>query len=188
MRRVDSLLANRRPLRGQGGSWRGVRPIVEGPNRLRRASRSQDRGGSATGARRLLPEIYKVFNLKVTRREPYKIGCYPAEKGGHFRPHRDNFDPALFYRRLAMSINLNDGFQGGGLIFPEYGNDEYRPGPGCVLVFPCALVHGVTRVTGGERFMMNSFLYSEYEHQQSDEWHRRHGGARQFDDRLFVEW
>jgi len=139
-------------------------------------------------ARRLLPEINKVFNLKVTRREPYKIGWYSAEKGSHFRPHRDNFDPPLFYRRLALTINLNDGFEGGGVMFPEYGHDEYAPGPGCALVFPCTLVHGVSRVTAGERFMVVSFLYSEKEHELSEEWHRCHGTTRGFDDRLLVEW
>src|SRR5262249_27451315 len=114
-------------------------------------------------ARRLFPEINKVFNVKVTRREPYKIGWYSAAKGGHFRPHRDNFDAPLSYRQVALTINLNDRFQGGGVMFPEYSDDEYCPGPGCALVFPCSLVHGVHRVTAGERFMLVSFLFLERE-------------------------
>jgi hypothetical protein len=136
-------------------------------------------------ARRLLPEIYKVFNIKITRREPYKLGMYEAAKGGFFRPHRDNFEPAMYYRRLAASINLNSGFEGGGVMFPEYSDDTYCPGPGCALVFPCALVHGVQRVTSGERFMIIGFLYSEQEHQMRKQ---RRDPTLTYDDRLLVEW
>jgi hypothetical protein len=136
-------------------------------------------------ARRLLPEIYKVFNIKITRREPYKLGMYAAAKGGFFRPHRDNFEPAMYYRRLAASINLNDGFEGGGVMFPEYSDDTYCPGPGCALVFPCALVHGVKRVTTGDRFMIIGFLYSEVEHQLRKD---RKDPTLNYDDRLLVQW
>ena len=42
-------------------------------------------------ARRVFPEIEKVHFMKCTRRtERYIIGCYDAEDGGHFKPHRDN--------------------------------------------------------------------------------------------------
>jgi hypothetical protein len=136
-------------------------------------------------ARRLLPEVYKVFNIKITRREPYKLGMYAAAKGGFFRPHRDNFEPAMYYRRLAASINLNDGFEGGGVVFPEYSDDTYCPGPGCALVFPCALVHGVKRVASGDRFMIIAFMYSEVEHQLRKE---RRDPTLNYDDRLLVQW
>jgi hypothetical protein len=147
--------------------------------------------GAASGevdqllARRLLPEIYKVFNIKITRREPYKLGMYSAEKGGFFRPHRDNFEPAMYYRRLAVSINLNDGFEGGSLMFPEYSDDMYCPGPGCALVFPCTLVHGVTRVTSGDRFMMIGFLYSEEDHQKRLQCQ---DPTLRYDDKLLAVW
>jgi predicted 2-oxoglutarate/Fe(II)-dependent dioxygenase YbiX len=136
-------------------------------------------------ARKLLPEIHKVFNIKITRREPYKVGMYSAEKGGFFRPHRDNFEPRMIYRRLAVSINLNNGFEGGGVIFPEYANDTYCAAPGSALVFPCTLVHGVTPVTRGERFMMVGFLYSEEEHQRRK---RCQDPTLYYDDRLLTEW
>jgi hypothetical protein len=136
-------------------------------------------------ARKLLPEIYKVFSIKITRREPYKLGMYSAEKGGFFRPHRDNFEPAMYYRRVAVSINLNDGFEGGGVIFPEYTDDMYCPGPGCALVFPCPLVHGVKRVTSGDRFMIIGFLYSEEDHQKRIQCQ---DPTLRYDDRLLAEW
>jgi hypothetical protein len=36
------------------------------------------------------PEITRVFNYNVTRREDFRIACYDASRGGYFRPHRDN--------------------------------------------------------------------------------------------------
>src|SRR5215218_7840664 len=43
---------------------------------------------------------------------------------------RDNLSPATAHRRFALTLNLNDGYQGGQLRFPEYGPELYRPAPG----------------------------------------------------------
>jgi hypothetical protein len=43
--------------------------------------------------RRVFPEIRKVFQFFVTRREGYKIGCYDSQKGVFFNRHRDNTTP-----------------------------------------------------------------------------------------------
>ncbi|NJN03284.1 MAG: redoxin domain-containing protein [Leptolyngbyaceae cyanobacterium RM1_1_2] len=111
----------------------------------------------------LFPEIEKVFGLKVTHREEYKIGCYDAAKGGFFKQHRDNFDRHLSHRRVAMTMNLNDDYGGGGLNFPEYGNFVYRPAAGGAVIFPCSLMHQALPVTSGKRFMMVSFFFGEAE-------------------------
>lgn len=111
--------------------------------------------------RALLPEIRKVFGLNPMHREPYKIGCYPASEGGHFRQHRDNFAAELHHRRVALTLNLNSDFEGGGVVFPEYSDYEYKPEAGTALVFPCVLMHAASKVTSGNRFMMVTFLYSE---------------------------
>ncbi|MEL7314761.1 MAG: GlcNAc-transferase family protein, partial [Cyanobacteria bacterium J06559_3] len=111
----------------------------------------------------LFPEIEKVFGLKVTHREEYKIGCYDASKGGFFKPHRDNFEKYLCHRRVAMTLNLNDDYDGGGLNFPEYGNAVYRPEAGGAVIFPCSLMHQALPVTSGQRFMMVSFFFGEAE-------------------------
>ena len=55
---------------------------------------------------RLLPEIAKAFQYRVTRWERLRIGCYQGERGGKLHGHRDNVEPTP-YRRFAMSINLN---------------------------------------------------------------------------------
>jgi predicted 2-oxoglutarate/Fe(II)-dependent dioxygenase YbiX/peroxiredoxin len=114
-------------------------------------------------SRRLFPEIEKVFGLEVTHREVYKLGCYRAAKGGFFFRHRDSLDPALAYRRCAVTINLNGAFEGGELCFPEYGGAGYRPRAGSAVVFPCTLMHEVAPLRRGERYVLVGFLFGERE-------------------------
>jgi predicted 2-oxoglutarate/Fe(II)-dependent dioxygenase YbiX len=111
--------------------------------------------------RRIVPEIAKAFQFKVTRMERYLIGCYTAEDGGHFRPHRDNTTAGTAHRRFAVTINLNQEFDGGELAFPEFGARSYKPSPGGAIVFSCSLLHTVHRVTKGERYAFLPFLYDE---------------------------
>jgi predicted 2-oxoglutarate/Fe(II)-dependent dioxygenase YbiX/peroxiredoxin len=111
--------------------------------------------------RRIVPEIKKVHQFTVTRMERYLIGCYMAETGGHFRPHRDNTTKGTAHRRFAVSINLNSDFDGGELRFPEYGSQTYKPAPGAAVVFSCSLLHMVTPVTRGRRFAFLPFLYDD---------------------------
>jgi predicted 2-oxoglutarate/Fe(II)-dependent dioxygenase YbiX len=109
--------------------------------------------------RRVVPEIAKVHNFHVTRMERYLVGCYSAEDGGHFRPHRDNTTPGTAHRRFAVSINLNDDFEGGEVWFPEYSRQTFKAGTGGAVIFSCALLHAVSRVTDGRRYAFLPFLY-----------------------------
>ncbi|MFT3727540.1 MAG: 2OG-Fe(II) oxygenase [Terricaulis sp.] len=111
--------------------------------------------------RRIVPEIAKAFQFKITRMERYLVGCYTAEDGGHFRPHRDNTTSGTAHRRFAVSINLNHDFEGGELTFPEYGVQKFKPAPGGAIVFSCSLLHAVHRVTKGERYAFLPFLYDD---------------------------
>ena len=70
-------------------------------------------------AKSVLPEIEKVFYSEVTHRETYKICRYSGENSGKFGKHRDTIDPHL-HRRYAMTLVLNDDYEGGGIAFPEY--------------------------------------------------------------------
>jgi hypothetical protein len=115
---------------------------------------------SAVG-RRVLPEVGKAFAFRATRFEGFKIACYDAATGGFFRPHRDNLTPSTAHRVFALTLNLNDDYEGGQLRFPEYGNQLYRPDAGAALVFSCAHLHEVLDVTAGRRFVLLSFLYGE---------------------------
>jgi peroxiredoxin/predicted 2-oxoglutarate/Fe(II)-dependent dioxygenase YbiX len=113
-------------------------------------------------ARRLLPEIEKAFQFKVTRMERYIVACYDAAEGGHFNAHRDNTTAGTAHRQFAVSINLNaEDFVGGDLRFPEFGRRTYRPPTGGAVVFSCSLLHEATPVTEGVRYAFLPFLYDE---------------------------
>jgi len=111
--------------------------------------------------RRVVPEIAKVHQFKVTRMERYIVSCYAAEDAAHFRAHRDNTTKGTAHRRFAVSINLNAEFEGGEVSFPEYGPRSFKPPPGGAVVFSCSLLHAVSTVTSGHRFAFLPFLYDD---------------------------
>jgi len=111
--------------------------------------------------RRIIPEILKVHQFRVTRMERYMVGCYTAEDRGHFRPHRDNTTRGTAHRRFACSIALNDDYDGGEVGFPEYGSRTFKAPAGGAVVFSCSLLHMVTPVTRGRRYVFLPFLYDD---------------------------
>jgi len=111
--------------------------------------------------RRVVPEIAKVHQFHVTRMERYLVACYDAEEGGHFGAHRDNTTAGTAHRRFAVSVNLNDDFEGGEVSFPEYGPQSFKAPPGGAVVFSCSLLHAVSRVTKGRRYAFLPFLYDD---------------------------
>lgn len=110
-------------------------------------------------SRSFFPELKKVFGFEVTHRELYKVGMYSGEKKGFFRQHRDNFDIPMGYRRIASTIQLNDDYEDGGLRFPEYGDNIYRPATGSAIAFSCQTLHEALPVTKGERFILVGFFH-----------------------------
>jgi predicted 2-oxoglutarate/Fe(II)-dependent dioxygenase YbiX/peroxiredoxin len=111
--------------------------------------------------RRIVPEIAKAYQFQVTRIERFVVARYSAEEEGHFNPHRDNTTKATAHRRFAVSLNLNDDYEGGELSFPEYGTRLFRPPAGAACVFSCSLLHQASLVTRGRRFVFLPFLYDE---------------------------
>ena len=127
--------------------------VVEDPQRTRDLA-------TAIG-RRVMPELTKAFAYRASRFEGFKIACYEATNRGFFKAHRDNLSPSTAHRRFALTLNLNDEFEGGQLRFPEYGPDLYRPPPGAALLFSCSHLHEVLDVTAGRRFVLLSFLFGD---------------------------
>jgi peroxiredoxin/predicted 2-oxoglutarate/Fe(II)-dependent dioxygenase YbiX len=111
--------------------------------------------------RRVVPEIHKAHQFRITHMERYIVSCYSADDGGHFHQHRDNTTKGTAHRRFAVSINLNEEFEGGRISFPEYGRRSFKPAVGGAVVFSCSLLHAVSKVTAGERYAFLPFLYDE---------------------------
>lgn len=112
--------------------------------------------------RRLVPEVRKAFQFEATRIERYIVACYGAEDGGHFSAHRDNTTKGTAHRRFAVTINLNaQDYEGGDLVFPEFGQQTWRAPTGGAVVFSCSLMHEARPVTRGSRYCFLPFLYDE---------------------------
>lgn len=122
--------------------------------------------------RRVLPEISKALTRHVSWMEEFKVVCYDGAECGHFSAHRDNVAKHLAHRRFAMTINLNEGYEGGELRFPEYGPDLYAPEPGDAVIFSCSLLHEALPVTRGQRYALLSFLFDEESRRLNDRFRR----------------
>lgn len=118
----------------------------------------------------LLPQIERVFQFRASRIERYVVACYDGSDSGFFRAHRDNTTAGTAHRRFACTINLNAGdYEGGDLVFPEFGQRRYRAPTGGAVVFSCSLLHEATPVTRGKRYAYLPFLYDEAAARQREE-------------------
>jgi predicted 2-oxoglutarate/Fe(II)-dependent dioxygenase YbiX len=150
---VESSTGGRRAEQRDAQLKRRRDHVVQDPQRSREL-------GTSIG-RRVMPELSKAFAYRASRFEGFKIACYQASDRGFFGAHRDNLSPATAHRRFALTLNLNDGYQGGQLRFPEYGPELYRPATGAALLFSCSHLHEVLDVTAGRRFVLLSFLFGD---------------------------
>ena len=105
--------------------------------------------------------IKKAFAVDITRHEDLHIARYVGERGGNKMGHRDNTSPATSYRRFALSMPLNDDYEGGEIVFREYSPRGYRPDPGTAIIFSSSLLHEVLETTKGVRYNLISHLYNE---------------------------
>ncbi|MGH6933466.1 MAG: 2OG-Fe(II) oxygenase family protein [Dongiaceae bacterium] len=112
--------------------------------------------------RRVVLALRKAFDFQPEAYETLRVGCYDAERGGYFRRHRDNVGPPeIRRRRFAMSLNLNDDYEGGEVRFPEYGAQRYRPPMGAALLFSCGLLHEALEIRRGQRFVLLTFFFGK---------------------------
>jgi predicted 2-oxoglutarate/Fe(II)-dependent dioxygenase YbiX len=110
-------------------------------------------------AYRIGPELTKVFAFdRQFTFDAHVILSYSAEGQHFFGAHRDNGAPTTADRAFAMSLNLNDDFEGGTLVFPEYAAVKVSPPVGAAAVFSCSLLHQVLPVTRGRRFALTTFF------------------------------
>ena len=105
-----------------------------------------------------LPEIKRAFQVEIAHTDRILLARYD-ETGGYFKRHRDNSAPSVAFRQFALSINLNDDYDGGQVLFPEYNSRRYRPRAGAGVVFSCSLLHEAAAVSRGRRYCALTFLH-----------------------------
>ncbi|WP_420564862.1 hypothetical protein [Thalassobaculum sp.] len=107
---------------------------------------------------RVMNEIQKVFNFQAALRfEMLTVLGYGEDRKDFFAPHRDSLRSER-RRRFAVSLNLNEGYEGGELTFPEYGPHLYAPPKGAGAIFGCEVLHEAKPVTKGQRWVLTTFL------------------------------
>ena len=107
---------------------------------------------------RCLPEIKRAFQVEIRHTDRILLARYD-ETGGYFKRHRDNAAPSVAFRQFALTINLNDDFEGGHVLFPEFNSRRYRPRAGSGVVFSCSLLHEAAAVIRGRRYCALTFLH-----------------------------
>lgn len=75
--------------------------------------------------------------------------------------HRDNTSAAASYRRFALTVPLNDDYEGGEIVFREYSPRGYRPEPGTAVVFSSSLLHEILETAKGVRYALITHFYNE---------------------------
>ncbi|MFT8655625.1 MAG: 2OG-Fe(II) oxygenase [Acetobacter papayae] len=108
-------------------------------------------------AARCVPEIRKAFQFEPESIDRILIARYD-ETGGYFRRHRDNNAPQTEFRKFALSVNLNDDFEGGELFFPEYNDKLYKAEAGSGIIFSASALHEASPVKRGRRYCLLTFF------------------------------
>jgi predicted 2-oxoglutarate/Fe(II)-dependent dioxygenase YbiX len=108
---------------------------------------------------RIGPELIKVFAFdREFSFDAHVVLSYSAEGKHFFGAHRDNGAPTTVDRAFAVSLNLNDDYEGGELVFPEYAGVKVSPPAGAAAVFSCSVLHSALPVTRGRRFVLTTFF------------------------------
>lgn len=110
-------------------------------------------------SRSVLPELRKIFYFDAKNRENYKICSYDSESSGRFHSHRDTPKPYQ-HRKYAMSLILNDDYDGGELYLPEY-DTKIKPKANTAIIFPGISSHKVLEVTKGNRMAIITFFVTK---------------------------
>jgi predicted 2-oxoglutarate/Fe(II)-dependent dioxygenase YbiX len=110
-------------------------------------------------AYRIGPELTKVFAFdRQFTFDAHVVLSYSADGQHFFGAHRDNGAPTTADRAFAVSLNLNDDFDGGELVFPEYAGVKVSPPAGAAAVFSCSVLHQALPVTRGRRLVLTTFF------------------------------
>ena len=119
--------------------------------------------------RNIVKNIINPF-YEFTIRDSEMPQILKYQVGGHYSPHVDGEslwkspDGNVMWRKstdrdLSTVIFLNDDFEGGDFVFPEF-RIRIKPEPGMLICFPSTYqyLHGVEPVTKGVRYAMVNWM------------------------------
>ena len=111
-----------------------------------------------------IEKLYLFYRSKFPRMKSSKINQIDLLKysvGGRYKIHTDHYTTTS--RHLSIIINLNDGYEGGDLIFTDQQEKEIKKlklGKGSIVFFPSNFMypHGIQPITKGTRYSIVSWL------------------------------
>ena len=111
-----------------------------------------------------IERLYTFYKIKFPQMQSIKINQIDLLKyspGGKYEIHTDHFTTST--RALSVIINLNDGYEGGDLIFTDQREKEIKRlklGKGSIVFFPSNFMypHGIQPITKGTRYSIVSWL------------------------------
>lgn len=110
---------------------------------------------------RVYKSILNKFNKNIKYREQWKVGKYVSDRKGFYDYHRDDVYETK-YRNISCVLALSepDDYQGGELHFKELGI-KFKLKKNSMIFFKSSLLHGVTPVTSGERYVLIGFMFDD---------------------------
>jgi predicted 2-oxoglutarate/Fe(II)-dependent dioxygenase YbiX len=101
---------------------------------------------------RELTSLIKIKGFEVVKRESFQFTKYG--KDGHYNWHRDSDKTIDNERHFSISIQLNEGYEGGELLYKLDDNVEieFQKGLGNLYIFTSSILHCVKPVIDGERY------------------------------------
>ena len=111
-----------------------------------------------------IERLYTFYKIKFPQMQSIKINQIDLLKyspGGKYEIHTDHFTTST--RALSVIINLNDGYEGGDLIFTDQKEKEIKRlklGKGSIVFFPSNFMypHGIQPIMKGTRYSIVAWL------------------------------
>ena len=111
-----------------------------------------------------ITRLYSFYKAKFPMMESNKINQIDLLKysvGGKYEVHTDHF--TTIFRNLSVIINLNEGYEGGDLVFTDQQQKEVKRmklGKGSIVFFPSNFMypHSIQPITKGVRYSIVSWL------------------------------
>ena len=109
--------------------------------------------------RRIGPEVEKAFAFDDFAFDKVMLRWDEAGSSTAGDRRREIVDPAVEGRSFSLILDLSQAaYEGGEILFPEYGPHSYRPGPGGALVFSGTMLRELGPVSAGRRSLLTATL------------------------------